>query len=382
MKRVYLDNAATTPMLPEVVEAMVQTMNVTFGNPSSTHAFGRSAKAVVENARKNIAKHLQCTTSEIVFTSGGTEADNFILKNAVHHLGVQHIVTSTLEHHAVLHTVDFLATKGIQISYVNTLENGTIDYTHLEEILANSPQKTLISLMHVNNEIGTILDLSKVIALKKQYHALFHSDTVQSIGHFEIDLSALEIDFITAAAHKFHGPKGVGLLYIAKGHKICPLLHGGGQERNMRGGTENLYGIVGFAKALELSYTHLKEHTRHIHSLKQRMIAGLREHIPGVQFNGLSDDLERSLYTVLNVSLPPSEDNSMLLFNLDLHQISASGGSACSSGAQLGSHVLRALNGDPQRGAIRFSFSRNNTSEEVDYVVKTLASLYSVAATR
>ena len=375
MKRVYLDNAATTPMLPEVVEAMVQTMNVTFGNPSSTHAFGRSAKAVVENARKNIAKHLQCTTSEIVFTSGGTEADNFILKNAVHHLGVQHIVTSTLEHHAVLHTVDFLATKGIQISYVNTLENGTIDYTHLEEILANSPQKTLISLMHVNNEIGTILDLSKVIALKKQYHALFHSDTVQSIGHFEIDLTALEIDFITAAAHKFHGPKGIGFAFFRKGTGIHPEILGGEQERGSRAGTENTAAIVGMEKALSICVQNLAQDVAYLKDLKQYFISTLSTKVPNIKFNGVSGELDKSTHTVVNIQF--DKDLPMLLFQLDMKGIAVSGGSACQSGSNKGSHVLQSFLNDAeqQNTSVRMSFSKLTTKEEVDYFMEEIVRL-------
>ncbi|MDO3695899.1 cysteine desulfurase family protein [Wenyingzhuangia sp. chi5] len=366
MKRVYLDNAATTPMLPEVITVMTESMNTHFGNPSSTHAFGRSAKAVVENARKNIAKHLQCTTSEIVFTSGGTEADNFILKNAVHHLGVQHIVTSTLEHHAVLHTVDFLVTKGIQISYVNTLENGTIDYAHLEEILANSTQKTLISLMHVNNEIGTILDLSKVIALKKQYQALFHSDTVQSIGHFEIDLSALEIDFITAAAHKFHGPKGIGFAFFRKGTGIHPEILGGEQERGSRAGTENTAAIVGMEKALSICVQNLAHDVAYLKDLKQYFISTLSTKVPNIKFNGVSGELDKSTHTVVNIQF--NKDLAMLLFQLDMKGIAVSGGSACQSGSNKGSHVLQSFLSDEaqQNTSVRVSFSKLTTKEEVD----------------
>ena len=375
MKRVYLDNAATTPMLPEVVEAMVQTMNVTFGNPSSTHAFGRSAKAVIENARKNIAKLLHCTTSEIVFTSGGTEADNFILKNAVHHLGVQHIVTSALEHHAVLHTVDFLATKGVQISYVNTLENGTIDYNHLEEILSNSAQKTLISLMHVNNEIGTILDLPKVIALKKQYQALFHSDTVQSVGHFEVDLSDLEIDFITAAAHKFHGPKGIGFAFFRKGTAIAPEILGGEQERGARAGTENTAAIVGMEKALSVCVQNLTQDVAYLKELKEYFISTFTTKIPTAKFNGISGDVNQSTHTVINIQF--DKDLPMLLFQLDMKGIAVSGGSACQSGSNKGSHVLQSFLNDAAQlnTSVRVSFSKLTTKEEVDYFVEEIVGL-------
>ncbi|MEM9674898.1 MAG: cysteine desulfurase family protein [Bacteroidota bacterium] len=378
--QVYLDNAATTSLDPAVLEAMLPYMSDHYGNPSSTHAHGRQTRSAIEQARKQVAELLNITPSEVFFTSGGTEADNTALRCTVDSLDIQRVITSRIEHHAVLHTVEELEKHhNLQVDYVELDAKGSINFDHLEQLL-KQPGAALVSLMHGNNEVGNITDIQRVGALCQEYHAAFHSDTVQTIAHYPLDLKQIPVHCIAGAAHKFHGPKGVGVLYIAKGHKICPLMYGGGQERNMRGGTENLYGIVGLAKALELSYAQLDEHTRHIRALKQRMINGLREQIPGVQFNGLSDDLDNSLYTVLNVSLPPSEDNSMLLFNLDLHQISASGGSACSSGAQLGSHVLRELNSDPSRGAIRFSFSRHNTTEEIDYTVKTVAALYPVNA--
>ncbi|NIJ45612.1 cysteine desulfurase [Wenyingzhuangia heitensis] len=375
MKRVYLDNAATTPLLPEVIDTMVQTMNTTFGNPSSTHAFGRSAKAVVENARKQIAKHLQCTTSEIVFTSGGTEADNLILKNAVHHLGVTHIITSAIEHHAVLHTVEFLAKKRITISYVNTLANGTLDYQHLETLLAGSNQKTLISLLHVNNEIGTILDLEKVIALKNQYKALFHSDTVQSVGHFNIDLSILDIDFIAASAHKFHGPKGIGFAFFRKGTAIQPEILGGEQERGTRAGTENTAAIVGMQTALTLCLRNLNDDIAYLKTLKQYFITEITTKIPNVKFNGVSAHLNQSTHTVVNVQF--DKDLPMLLFQLDLKGIAVSGGSACQSGAHKGSHVLQSFLNDAeqQNTSVRFSFSKLTTKEEVDYVVGELVGM-------
>lgn len=375
MKRVYLDNAATTPMLPEVIETMVATMNTTFGNPSSTHAFGRSARAVIENARKSMAKFMGCTTSEIVFTSGGTEADNFILKNAVTHLGVKHIVTSPIEHHAVLHTIDFLATQGTQISYVNILENGELDYNHLEEILVNSSQKTLISLMHVNNEIGTILNLEKVIALKQQYKALFHSDTVQSVGHFKVDLSQLDIDFITAAAHKFHGPKGIGFAFFRKGTAIHPEILGGEQERGSRAGTENTAAIVGMEKALSLCLQNLAQDVTYLKELKQYFISQIITKIPTVKFNGVSDDLSQSTHTVINIQL--NKDLPMLLFQLDMKGIAVSGGSACQSGSHKGSHVLQIFLTDTeqQNTSLRVSFSKLTTKEEVDEFVTALMGL-------
>lgn len=376
MKRVYLDNAASTPMLPEVIETMVQTMNTSFGNPSSIHTFGRSAKSAIENARKQISKHLYCTTSELVFTSGGTEADNLILKNAVHHLGISHLITSELEHHAVLHTTSFLAEQEIQISYVRTLKNGTIDYNHLEEILANNTtKKSLISLMHVNNEIGTILNLSKVIRLKQQYNALFHSDTVQSIGHFSIDLSALDIDFITAAAHKFHGPKGIGFAFFRKGTAIHPEILGGEQERGTRAGTENTAAIVGMQQALTLCLRNLYEDVAFLKTLKLYFIEQLHLKIPTAVCNGVSGNTKLSSHTIVNVQF--AKDYPMLLFQLDLKGIAVSGGSACQSGAHKGSHVLQSFlnTTEQQNTSVRFSFSTLTTQEDVDYALEQLAQI-------
>jgi len=373
MKRVYLDNAASTPMLPEVIDTMVQTMNTTFGNPSSIHTYGRSAKAAIENARKQISKHLYCTTSELVFTSGGTEADNLILKNAVHHLGVTHIITSNLEHHAVLHTASFLEENGIQVSYVNTLSNGTIDYNHLEDILAKNTRKALISLMHVNNEIGTLLNLSKVIQLKQKYNVLFHSDTVQSIGHFAIDLSALDIDFITAAAHKFHGPKGIGFAFFRKGTAIHPEILGGEQERGTRAGTENTAAIVGMQQALTLCLRNLYEDVAYLKTLKLHFIEQLNNTIPTAKCNGVSGNTSLSTHTVVNVQF--AKEYPMLLFQLDLKGIAVSGGSACQSGAHKGSHVLQSFltETEQQNTSVRFSFSTLTTQEEIEYALEQIA---------
>ena len=373
MKRVYLDNAATTPMLPKVIEVMIQTMNSAFGNPSSSHAYGRSAKSVIENARKQIAKYLCCTTSEIVFTSGGTEANNLILKNAVNHLDVKHIITSKLEHHAVLHTVEFLAKKGIQISYVDTLENGTLDYLHLEKLLASSTHKTLISLMHVNNEIGTILDLYKVIALKQKHNALFHSDTVQSIGHFNINLTDLAIDFITAAAHKFHGPKGIGFAFFRKGTAIQPEILGGEQERGTRAGTENTPAIIGMQKALSLCLQNLTDDIAYLRKIKESFIKQI--HPTSINFNGVSGDLNFSTHTIINIRF--NKNHPMLLFQLDLKGIAVSGGSACQSGAHKGSHVLQSFltDSEQQNTSIRVSFSKLTTQNELNYFVNILNDL-------
>lgn len=377
--RVYLDNAATTPLDPEVFEAMKPFMLEDFGNPSSTHAHGRKVRAAIESARKKVAELLNCTPGEIIFTSGGTEADNTLLCNSISTYGIQHAISSPIEHHAVTHTLETLAKKGlVQLHHVQLDEKGHVDLVHLENLLREHP-KALVALMHANNEIGNLLDLEKVGELCTQYSSYFQSDTVQTMGHYRHDLKKLKVHGLTAAAHKFHGPKGVGFMYINKDKKIQQLIHGGAQERNMRGGTENVYGIIGLAKALEICYREMAEHENHIKKLKSHMIEKLRETIPGVSFNGDSANLEKSLYTVLNVSLPESEENDMLLFNLDLQGISASGGSACSSGASTGSHVLGALYPNSKRGAVRFSFSKNNTLTEIDFAVEKLADLCKVS---
>ena len=373
---VYLDNAATTPLDPRVLEAMLPYFSEHFGNPSSTHAHGRATRSAIEAARKQVAELLGVTPGELFFTSGGTEADNTALRCSIEALDLQHVITSRLEHHAVLHPLQTLEQhQQIELSYVHVDAQGNVDYDHLEELLKSKP-RSLVSLMHGNNEIGNLTDLERIGELCAAHRAVFHSDTVQTLAHYPLNLRELPVHCVAGAAHKFHGPKGVGLLYINKAHKIHPLLRGGNQERNMRGGTENLYGIIGLAQALAISCEGMAEHRRHIRALKQRMIDQLRERIPDVRFNGTSGQINDSLYTVLNVSFPPFEAADMLLFNLDLLGISVSGGSACSSGAALGSHVLRALDADPERAAVRFSFSRLNTVEEVDYVVDKVAEQY------
>ena len=375
---IYLDNAATTPLDPEVFEAMKPFMLDHFGNPSSIHAHGRKVKSALESARKKIAELLQCTPGEIIFTSGGTEADNAILTGAVETFGVRHIISSSIEHHAVLHTLEHLQRKkGIELHMVRLDEKGHVNLQDLESLL-HKTDNALISLMHANNEIGNLLDIQAVSELAEKHHAYFHSDTVQAVGHYRHDLSKIKVHGMTAAAHKFHGPKGVGFKFIRKDKKIQPLLFGGSQERNMRGGTENVYGIIGLAKALEIAYRDMDEHARYIQGLKSRMIEKLKANIPGVSFHGDSGNPDKSLYTVLNVCLPESEENNMLLFNLDLQGISASGGSACSSGATTGSHVLGALYPGSRHGAVRFSFSKYNTPEEIDLTVKKLSELTGV----
>jgi cysteine desulfurase len=377
--RIYLDNAATTAIDPEVVETMIPVLRDLYGNPSSTHGHGRKVKALLEESRSKIARLLNCTPGEIIFTSGGTEADNMAIRGAVKHLGVKHIITSPIEHHAVLHTVEEMQHSGkAEVHWVRLNEKGHVDLEHLESLLAGSPD-ALVTLMHGNNEIGNLLDLEKVAALCVQYDAWFHTDTVQTMGHYAFDLQQTPIDFLACGAHKFNGPKGVGFIYIRKGSRMKPFITGGAQEREMRGGTENVYGIVGLAKALEIAYRDLEKKRKHIEGLKQLMIDELRSAIPGVAFNG--DAEGRSLYTVLSVSFPPSDAGDMLLFNLDLAGISASGGSACSSGSNTGSHVIRALDTDPLRTTVRFSFGKFNNADEIRQVVGKLAEMYAVPAT-
>ena len=371
MNRIYFDNAATTALDPAVLETMMPYLTEKFGNPSSIYSYGRETRLAVETARKSVAKILNAHPAEIFFTSGGTESSNTAIQASVRDLGCRHIITSSIEHHAVSHTADHLDNLDVvKVSHVKLLPNGHVDLDDLERLLAASEEKTLVTLMHANNEIGNILDMNAVGELCKLYNAIFHSDTVQTVGHFPFDLRNTPVHFITGAAHKFHGPKGVGILYINENVRIKPIVHGGAQERNMRAGTENIYGIVGFAKALELATAGYEEDSAYIGTLKYYMHEQLKKHIPGVAFNG--DVLGRSLYTVLSVSFPKTEKSEMILFNLDMSNICASGGSACSSGADIGSHVIRAINNNPNLVTVRFSFSKHNTKEEIDTVVKKL----------
>lgn len=375
--KVYLDNAATTPLDKEVLSAMLPVFEMDFGNPSSIHSFGRKTRSAIENSRKTIAKLLNVTPAEIFFTSGGTEADNMAIVRSIETYGIKHVVSSEIEHHAVEHTLKVLESQGkIKVSWVKTDLKGNVDLIHLEELLkTNSP--TLVSLMHANNELGTLLPVAEVGAMCEKYGAIFHSDTVQTMGHYAMDLKAMKVHFATCAAHKFHGPKGVGFLYISNGIKIAPFIYGGAQERNMRGGTENVAGIVGMAKALELCYKDMEAHQNHIQSLKSYMKSSLEKNIPGMMFNGETDP-DHSLYTVLNCSFPHHPDAEMLLFNLDISGIAASGGSACSSGSNQGSHVLKGIGADMTRPSVRFSFSKYNTKEEIDFVVNKLTELFKV----
>ena len=374
--KVYLDNAATTPIDQEVIDVMMPMMQNQFGNPSSIHSFGREARSIVERSRKSIAKELNCSPGEIFFTSGGTEADNIAIRCGMSDLGINHAITSKIEHHAVGHTLEDMASKGlIRLSFVKLDKNGSVDLEHLEELL-QSNDRSFVSLMHANNEIGNLLPLKECGEICKKYNAIFHSDTVQTMAHYRFDLQDLYVHFITAAAHKFHGPKGNGFLYVREDITIKPLIYGGSQERNLRAGTENVYGIAGLSKALEISYRDLDEHRKHIEEIKKYTIQSLKEAISGVAFNGNCTDLDNSLYTVLNVMFPITDIAEMLFFNLDILGIASSGGSACSSGSNIGSHVLNELGTDLQRPSLRFSFSKFNTKEEIDYLIVQLKSLF------
>lgn len=369
--RVYLDNAATTPLDKRVAGAMSDVMKNTFGNPSSIHHQGREARTLIEKARRSVSELLKVEPGEIFFTSGGTEADNTALYCSVFDQKVDHIISSGIEHHAVLHALDRLKNlSGIKVSYVNLRKDGHIDLDHLESLLKkHSKDKILVTLMHANNEIGNLLDLKRAGEITKKYGALFHSDTVQSIGHLPVDPKSAGVDLISASAHKFNGPKGTGFIYINEDVQFKPLINGGGQERNMRGGTENIYGIAGLQKALEIAYDEMDEQRDRILDLKRYMKEKLKEEVPGVMFNGDTSE-EGSLFTILNASFTPSSKGEMLLFNLDIGGISVSGGSACSSGSDIGSHVLNTLVDDENRVNVRFSFGKYNTREEIDYAIK------------
>jgi cysteine desulfurase len=376
--KVYLDNAATTPMDQEVIDAMIPVMQNNFGNPSSVHSFGRSSRAIIEKARKQVAKYINAQPSEIFFTAGGTEADNMVLRSSIDDLGVNHIITSQIEHHAVIDTAELMSEKkGIKLSIVNIDDKGFVDINHLKQLLEEHKDlTTLVSLMHANNEIGSLLPLKQVADLCNANGAYFHSDTVQTMCHYKIDVKDLGIHFITCSAHKFHGPKGVGFLYINENIQIKPMITGGAQERNMRAGTENIIGIVGLTKAMEVAHRDMEEHEKHVKGLKYYMVEQLQQAMPEITFNG--DPLGESLYTVLNVHFPNSEMDEMFIYNLDIEGIAASGGSACSSGSTVGSHVLKNIGTDMERPSVRFSFSKYNTKEEIDYTVNVIKELFAV----
>jgi cysteine desulfurase len=376
MNPIYFDNAATTPILPEVVARMQKVLSAQFGNPSSVHGTGREAKAIVETARKTIAKELNVKPAEIIFTSGGTEGDNMILTSAVQSLGVKTIITSPIEHHAVLHAVEHLQqTFGVQVWYVGIKPSGEIEYNDLVRLLQQDDSKKLVSLMHINNELGTFIDLHRVANLCKDNNALFHSDTVQSVGHYRLDLSEIPIDFLVAAAHKFHGPKGVGFVFVRKRSGLAPMIHGGAQERGLRAGTESVHNIAGMEEAFMQAYKNMDEDQAYISDLKSYALKALQKAFPDAHFNGCCADLNQSTYTIINVRLPIPEDKATLLgFSLDLQGIACSKGSACQSGSESGSHVLEHILDEEQQAmpSVRISFSKLNTQKEVDRLVGVL----------
>ena len=374
--KAYLDNAATTPVAPEVVDVITNFLRTEFGNPSSTHSFGRKVKTQIETARRSIAKHLNCEPGEIYFTSGGTEADNLAMNIAVRDLGCKRIITSKIEHSAIVKTAEKLQEEGkVSVHWVALTSDGSIDLNDIKNTLSDGV-KTYVSLMHGNNEIANLLPLQEVAELCVEHGAVFHSDTVQTMGHYRFNLKETPIHFLNAAAHKYHGPKGVGFIFIRKNIPGFADITGGGQERGMRGGTENTASIMGMSKAMDIAYADVEEHRSHVSELKQYMIAELKKRIPGIVFNGLSESVD-SLYTVLSTTFPQTKNNDMFLFLLDLEGIAASGGSACSSGATKGSHVLDGINalreGQP---AVRFSFSRYTTKEEIDYAVQKATEIF------
>lgn len=369
--KIYFDNAATTPIDPVVLAEMMPYLTDNFGNPSSIHEYGRKAKAAVEKSRKIVAKYLNASAAEVFFTSCGTESNNMVIKQAVANLGVKRIISSPTEHHCVLHTVKTEGNKGVAVDYVQVNAKGDIDVAHLETLLAAQPEtKTLVSLMHANNEIGTLLNIQHVGEICAKYGALFHSDSVQTVAHYPMDVQATKVHFLSGSAHKFHGPKGIGFVYINGNNAIKPLIEGGAQERNMRAGTENVVGIVGLGKALELWMTEGEQYRNHIESIRDYMAEQLLAEIPSIVFNGYTD--QRSLYHVLSVSVPANQKTELLLFNLDISGICASGASACASGSMQASHVLEAIKADENRRTVRFSFSKNNTKDEVDFAVAKL----------
>ena len=377
MIKVFFDNAATTPMAPEVIDVMTDIMKNHYGNPSSQHSFGRATRSIIETSRKKIANFLNTSPGNIFFTSGGTEADNMAIKCGIKDHNITHAITSKLSHHAVLHPLEELEKSGvIKLSYVEVNEKGQVSLSNLKELLESHP-RTFVSILHANNEIGTIQDITAIGDICKEHNAIFHSDTVQTMAHYRYDLQKINVDFIAASAHKFHGPKGIGFVYISDNIKISPLLSGGSQERNMRAGTENLIGIAAISHAMEIAYENMEEETEYIKGVKSHMIAELKKYIPQVKFNGMCDDIDNSLYTVLSCSFPETPMAEMLLFNLDIKGIACSGGSACTSGSNKGSHVIEEIIPNSKRPSVRFSFSKYNTKEEVDYVVDVLKGLFS-----
>ena len=374
--KVYFDNAATTPLAKEALDEMMPFLTENFGNPSSIHSYGRKSRAAIEKARKIVAGAINASTAEVFFTSCGTESNNMVIKQSVKKLGVRRIISSPIEHHCVLHSVETESKEGIKTEMVKIDSFGSVDYDHLESLLKASGEKTLVTLMHANNEIGTLLDLERVSALCEQYGAYFHTDSVQTIGYYPIDVQKLKIHFLSGSGHKFHGPKGTGFVYISSAAALSPFIDGGSQERNMRAGTENLYGIIGLGKALDMAITDMVPTRDYISDLRQYMKSRLDSELADISYNGFTDD--RGHYKVLSVSLPLNNKTDLIVFNLDIAGIAASAGSACTSGSEVGSHVLAGIKAPTDRKAVRFSFSKNNTKEEVDYVVEELKKMVNV----
>ena len=375
--RVYLDNAATTQIAPEVIDFMTDLMKSDYANPSSIHHGGRKSRILIENARKTVSGFLNTSPGNIFFTSGGTEADNMAIRCGIIDNKISHAITSSISHKAVLYPLEELKKKEIiHLDYIKLDKNGRIDLSHLEELLQNNP-KTFVSIMHANNEIGTIQPIKEIGDLCMKYNAIFHCDTVQTMAHYPINLQEFNVDFITGSAHKFHGPKGVGFIYISDNINIKPFISGGSQERNMRAGTENVHSIAGLAKAMEISYSNMEKDKKYISNIKKYMIEQLKENIADIEFNGNCTDFENSLFKILSVSFPKISESEMLLFNLDIHGISCSGGSACSAGNMSGSHVLDVVCSDKNRTGVRFSFSRYNTKEEIDYTIQKIKEIFS-----
>ena len=379
MSKVYLDNAATTKVRDEVADSITEVIKNEYGNPSSTHSYGRSSKSIVETSRKEIAALLNVSSSEIIFTSGGTEGDNMILRNCVKNLNVKHIVSSKIEHHAVTHTIDYLLTcNDIKITYVKIHSNGDIDYDDLESILEGSSEKTLVSLMHINNELGNISNIKLISDLCKKYNALFHSDTVQSIGHYDLDFNKLQLDFFVASAHKFHGPKGVGFAFVRKNTKLGSFITGGMQEKGFRAGTESVHNIYGMSEALKISLKNLVNEKKYVTDIKNYFISKISNEIKGVKFNGTSGEADKSTYTLVNVLLPiDKKTGGLFMFKLDMKGIACSKGSACQSGSDNGSHVLNEIQNkqDNENISLRFSFSVFNTKKDIDYTILELKKL-------
>lgn len=374
--KIYLDNAATTPLSIDVFNAMQPYFFENFGNPSSSHSCGREAKSAIDQSRTTIAELLNTSPEHIIFTSGGTEADNTAILSAIHENHIRVAITTAFEHHAVLNTLKTLQRNGeITLNYLEHDDKGNLSLAHLESLLQNN-ERAFVSVMHGNNEVGNINDIAEIANVCRRYSAVFHSDTVQTMGQYEYNTQELKADFLVGSAHKFHGPKGIGFLYKSSVNSIRPFINGGSQEGGQRSGTENITGIVGLAKALELAYANRDNYQKHISGLKQRMIARLKDRIPAIQFNGNSAAKELSLSTVLSVSLLDTGIAQSPLAYLDQHHICASGGSACNSRSAAGSHVLSALGGSYGRNTVRFSFSRYNTAEEIDFAAETLENLF------